>query len=42
VGGAPVEDRAEQARVLAQEVEKFRTTRLPKLVELGVVAPQGA
>jgi SAM-dependent methyltransferase len=42
VGGAPVEDRAEQARVLAQEVEKFRTARLPKLVELGVVAPQGA
>ena len=41
VGGALVEDRAEQARVLAQEVEKFRTTRLPKLVELGVVAPQG-
>jgi SAM-dependent methyltransferase len=42
VGGALVEDRAEQARVLAQEVEKFRANRLPKLVELGVVAPQSA
>lgn len=42
VGGAPIEDRGEQARVLAQEVEKFRATRLPKLVELGVVAPQSA
>jgi len=42
VGGAPVEDHGEQARVLAQEVEKFRANRLPKLVELGVVAPQSA
>lgn len=42
VGGSPVEDMGAQARVLAQEVEKFRMTRLPKLVELGVVAPQSA
>jgi SAM-dependent methyltransferase len=42
VGGAPVEDRDQQVRVLAQEVEKFRANRLPKLVELGVVAPQSA
>jgi SAM-dependent methyltransferase len=42
VAGAPVEDLGEQARVLAQEVEKFRANRLPKLVELGVVAPQSA
>ncbi len=42
VGGALVEDRAEQARVLAQEVERFRADRLPKLVGLGVVAPQSA
>lgn len=42
VSGALVEDRDAQAQVLAQEAEKFRTTRMPKLVELGVVAPQGA
>ncbi|HEX8789732.1 MAG TPA: class I SAM-dependent methyltransferase [Polyangiaceae bacterium] len=42
VGGAAVEDRSEQARVLAQEVEKFRAARLPKLVELGVAPGQAA
>jgi hypothetical protein len=42
VGDALVADPAEQARVLAQEVEKFGANRLPKLVELGVVAPPSA
>jgi SAM-dependent methyltransferase len=35
--GRPVEDPAEQARIIAQEVGKFRARRLPKLVALGVV-----
>jgi hypothetical protein len=35
--GRPVVDPAEQARIIAQEVEKFRARRLPKLVALGVV-----
>jgi hypothetical protein len=39
VSGRPVDDPDEQARVLALEVEKFRSARLPKLVALGVVEP---
>ena len=37
VADRPVETEDEQARVLAEEVEKFRVGRLPKLVALGVV-----
>jgi hypothetical protein len=37
VAGRTVETQDEQARVLTDEVEKFRVTRLPKLVALGVV-----
>jgi len=37
VGDRTVESEEEQARVLAEEVEKFRAGRLPKLVALGVV-----
>jgi len=41
VGDRTVETEEEQARVLVEEVEKFRAGRLPKLVALGVVdAPQ--
>jgi SAM-dependent methyltransferase len=38
--GRAVEDPAEQAAIIAQEVERFRVRRLPKLVALGVVASQ--
>jgi SAM-dependent methyltransferase len=38
--GRAVEDPAQQARVIAQEVERFRVRRLPKLVALGVAEPQ--
>jgi hypothetical protein len=37
VGDRTVETEEEQARVLEEEVEKFRVRRLPKLVALGVV-----
>ena len=36
VGDAAVEGAEDQARVLLQEMEKFRATRLPKLIELGL------
>lgn len=39
VADRAVSDTREQARVLEGEVEKFRTQRLPKLVQLGVVRP---
>jgi len=29
----------DQARVLSEELEKFRIGRLPKLVELGIIEP---
>ena len=32
-----VEDKEEQARILLQELAGFEETRLPKLLELGVV-----
>ena len=35
--GRAVEDPSEQARIIAQEVERFRVRRLPKLAALGVV-----
>jgi len=37
VGGRAVETADEQAHVLTEEVEKFRVSRLPKLVALGAV-----
>jgi hypothetical protein len=37
VGDRAVETEDEQVRVLAEEVERFRAGRLPKLVALGVV-----
>ncbi|HEY1692749.1 MAG TPA: class I SAM-dependent methyltransferase [Polyangiaceae bacterium] len=38
VGEAAVQSAEEQARVLLQELDTFRAKRLPKLVELGVIA----
>jgi trans-aconitate methyltransferase len=39
VGEREVVTEEEQARVLSEELEKYRAGRLPKLVELGVVEP---
>jgi hypothetical protein len=38
VGDRAVDDDAERVRVILSQVESFRTTRLPTLMELGVVA----
>jgi SAM-dependent methyltransferase len=37
VGDRVVEDEADRARILRAQVEPFRTNRLPRLVELGIV-----
>jgi hypothetical protein len=39
VADRPVTDKQEQARILADEVERFRAQRLIKLEKLGVVTP---
>jgi SAM-dependent methyltransferase len=39
IGDRVIEDAAEQRKAIAEAVEQLRTRRLPKLVELGILAP---
>jgi SAM-dependent methyltransferase len=40
--GRPVVDKSDLTRLLAAQVEQYRVTRVPKLVELGVLGPLDA